>query len=71
MLNYLNYKNLIKFFDCRTTGLLKSGAMKVEDKPIWYDIFAAFPPKLEPKFDRPEPNMEIKPLFYNEDVVRA
>ncbi|XP_055911780.1 probable 28S ribosomal protein S23, mitochondrial [Eupeodes corollae] len=55
----------------RTTGLLRSGAMKTEDKPIWYDVYAAFPPKVEPRFDRPIPNMPIKKIFYAEDVVRA
>lgn len=50
-------------------GLVKSGAMK--DKPIWYDIYAAFPPKLEPRFDTKVPNVEIRPLFYPEDVSRA
>ncbi|XP_055843940.1 probable 28S ribosomal protein S23, mitochondrial [Episyrphus balteatus] len=55
----------------RTTGLLRSGAMKPEDKPIWYDVYAAFPPKVEPRFDRPIPNLPIRKIFYAEDVVRA
>ena len=50
-------------------GLVKSGAMK--DKPIWYDIYAAFPPNIEPRFDTKVPNVEIRPLFYPEDVTRA
>lgn len=45
--------------------------MKVEDKPIWYDVYAAFPPQLEPRFDRPAPKMNIKQIFYEEDVIRA
>ncbi|XP_065355584.1 small ribosomal subunit protein mS23 [Calliphora vicina] len=56
----------------RVTGLLRSGAMKPEDKPIWYDLYEAFPPKLEPRFDRPAPkNIPIKNIFYEEDVARA
>ncbi|GAB0095593.1 Ribosomal protein S23, mitochondrial [Sergentomyia squamirostris] len=55
----------------RTTGLLKSGALKPEDKPLWYDIYRAFPPKYEPKFDRPAPNTEVREIFYPEDVTRA
>ncbi|KAM8715199.1 hypothetical protein ACLKA7_002273 [Drosophila subpalustris] len=56
----------------RIQGLLRGGAMKAEDKPIWYDVYAAFPPKLEPRFDRPAPtNMPIRNIFYAEDVVRA
>lgn len=45
--------------------------MKPEDKPIWYDIYRAFPPKLEPRFDRPVPTVTIQPIFYEEDKVRA
>ncbi|XP_013097958.1 small ribosomal subunit protein mS23 [Stomoxys calcitrans] len=55
----------------RVSGLLRSGAMKPEDKPIWYDVYAAFPPKVEPRFDRPAPQIAIKNIFYEEDKVRA
>lgn len=55
----------------RTTGLLRSGAIKLEDKPLWYDIYAAFPPPLEPRYDRPAPNINVKQIFYEEDVIRA
>ncbi|XP_017056735.1 probable 28S ribosomal protein S23, mitochondrial [Drosophila ficusphila] len=55
----------------RVQGLLRGGAMKTEDKPIWYDVYAAFPPKLEPRFDRPAPEIPIRKIFYAEDVVRA
>ncbi|XP_023293545.2 probable 28S ribosomal protein S23, mitochondrial [Lucilia cuprina] len=56
----------------RVTGLLRSGAMKPEDKPIWYDLYEAFPPKLEPRFDRPAPkDLPIRNIFYEEDVARA
>ncbi|XP_062140428.1 small ribosomal subunit protein mS23 [Drosophila sulfurigaster albostrigata] len=55
----------------RIQGLLRGGAMKAEDKPIWYDVYAAFPPKLEPRYDRPASNLPIRRIFYAEDVVRA
>ncbi|XP_017855258.2 probable 28S ribosomal protein S23, mitochondrial [Drosophila busckii] len=55
----------------RVQGLLRGSAMKAEDKPIWYDVYAAFPPKLEPRFDRPAPNVPVRNIFYAEDVVRA
>ncbi|XP_059619725.1 small ribosomal subunit protein mS23 [Phlebotomus argentipes] len=55
----------------RTTGLLRTGAIKPEDKPLWYDIYQAFPPKEEPRYDRPAPKTEIRDIFYPEDVVRA
>ncbi|KAL5276012.1 MRPS23 family protein [Megaselia abdita] len=55
----------------RTTGLLKSGAMKFEDRPIWYDVYAAFPPALEPRYDRPAPNINLRSIYYQEDIIRA
>ncbi|XP_030376927.1 probable 28S ribosomal protein S23, mitochondrial [Scaptodrosophila lebanonensis] len=55
----------------RVQGLLRGGAMKPEDKPLWYEVYAAFPPKAEPRFDRPAPDIPIRNIFYAEDVVRA
>ncbi|KAH8335948.1 hypothetical protein KR074_012585 [Drosophila pseudoananassae] len=55
----------------RVQGLLRGGAMKAEDKPIWYDVYAAFPPKVEPRFDRVAPQVAVKKIFYVEDVIRA
>lgn len=55
----------------RVNGLLKAGVMKWEDRPIWYDVYKAFPPYDEPRYDRPEPNMPLKPIFYPEDEIRA
>ncbi|XP_017152943.2 probable 28S ribosomal protein S23, mitochondrial [Drosophila miranda] len=55
----------------RVQGLLRGGAMKTEDKPIWYDVYAAFPPKAEPRYDRPAPEVPVRNIFYAEDVVRA
>jgi len=45
--------------------------MRPEDKPIWYDVYKAFPPRLEPTFARPAPNIKIRPIFYEEDRIRA
>ncbi|XP_058059616.1 small ribosomal subunit protein mS23 [Anopheles bellator] len=55
----------------RTQGLLKSGAMKFDERPLWYDIVMAFPPKDEPRYDRPAPNVPIRRIFYEEDKIRA
>ncbi|CRK92988.1 CLUMA_CG006535, isoform A [Clunio marinus] len=56
----------------RIQGLLKSGAMKHEDRPIFYNIYEAFPPLKEPKYgERPDMTIAIKPIFYNEDQERA
>ncbi|CAG9857912.1 unnamed protein product [Phyllotreta striolata] len=55
----------------RTTGLIRSGAINWADRPLWYDVYEAFPPKEEPRFDRPAPNMTLKKIFYEEDKLRA
>ncbi|XP_069703717.1 small ribosomal subunit protein mS23 [Periplaneta americana] len=55
----------------RIKGLLRSGALREEDKPIWYDVYKAFPPKYEPRFDRPAPDIPIRNIFYPEDIIRA
>ncbi|XP_049547826.1 28S ribosomal protein S23, mitochondrial [Anopheles darlingi] len=55
----------------RTQGLLRSGAMKFDERPLWYDVVTAFPPKEEPRFDRPAPRVDVRPIFYQEDTIRA
>ena len=45
--------------------------MKMEERPIWYDLYKTFPPPEEPKFDRPAPNVIINNIFYEEDSIRA
>lgn len=55
----------------RVRGLLRSGALKEDDKPLWYDVYEAFPPKYEPRYDRPAPDVPIRNIFYSEDIIRA
>ncbi|XP_060522209.1 small ribosomal subunit protein mS23 [Cylas formicarius] len=55
----------------RVSGLIQSGALNWQDRPLWFDIYKAFPPKEEPQFDRPVPNMKLKKIFYEEDRIRA
>ncbi|EAT42530.1 AAEL005944-PA [Aedes aegypti] len=55
----------------RTEGLLRSGALKWDDRPLWYDVVKAFPPKEEPRYDRPAPNVSVRSIYYAEDPVRA
>ncbi|XP_034937484.1 28S ribosomal protein S23, mitochondrial [Chelonus insularis] len=55
----------------RVTSLLEGKAWTSEHIPIWYNIYKAFPPKLEPKYDRVAPKIEIKDIFYKEDIIRA
>lgn len=45
--------------------------MKEQDKPIWYDVYEAFPPKYDPAFERPPVEKEIKPIYYPEDIIRG
>uniref|UniRef100_A0A5S6QRI8 Small ribosomal subunit protein mS23 n=1 Tax=Trichuris muris TaxID=70415 RepID=A0A5S6QRI8_TRIMR len=50
------------------------GESRVEkaDRPIWYDVYAAFPPKYEPLYDRPPvPAPNFREIFYPEDFVRG
>jgi small subunit ribosomal protein S23 len=61
---------MLLFFH-RVRGLLRSGALKEEDKPVWYDIYKAFPPKYEPRYDRPALDVPLRNLFYSEDTLRA
>lgn len=55
----------------RVSGLIKSGAMKFEDRPIWYDIYQKLPPDSEPKFDQKPDLTPIRPIFYAEDKERV
>ncbi|KAK3781680.1 hypothetical protein RRG08_043590 [Elysia crispata] len=50
----------------RLTGLLRSGAIKEEDRPIWYDVVKAFPPR-----PKPPPKQNIPNILYPEDFVRV
>ncbi|XP_011878646.1 PREDICTED: probable 28S ribosomal protein S23, mitochondrial isoform X2 [Vollenhovia emeryi] len=55
----------------RVTSLLKGKAMKEEDMPLWVAVYQAFPPKYEPRYDRRLPRKPIRPVFYEEDPIRA
>lgn len=45
--------------------------MKEADKPLWYAIYEAFPPKEEPKFLPKTCDNPIRPIIYEEDYIRA
>ncbi|XP_032668873.1 probable 28S ribosomal protein S23, mitochondrial [Odontomachus brunneus] len=55
----------------RINSLLRGGAIKQEDTPLWLAVYEAFPPKYEPRFDRQLPSKPIRAIFYEEDLVRA
>ncbi|XP_045693426.1 28S ribosomal protein S23, mitochondrial [Phyllostomus hastatus] len=58
----------------RTRDLMRAGVLK--EKPLWFDIYKAFPPLREPVFRRPrlrygKAKASIQDIFYHEDVIRA
>nr|XP_018898180.1 PREDICTED: probable 28S ribosomal protein S23, mitochondrial [Bemisia tabaci] len=55
----------------RITGLLRAGATKWENKPLWYNVYRAFPPLNETSFGSPVPDTPIRNIFYAEDKLRA
>ncbi|VDO04774.1 unnamed protein product [Rodentolepis nana] len=56
----------------RVNGLLKNGALSANEKPLWFDVYKAFPPKIEPTFERPLPtDLQVREILYPEDVGRA
>ena len=65
--------NVIQFHDLyifRVTGLLRSGAMKHADKPLWYDVYASFPPHKPDTKSNQEKKAPIN-ILYKEDMIRA
>lgn len=61
----------------RVRDLMRSGVIKPSEKPIWYDVYEAFPPKRDPLHVKPNTRAFTKTqetvpeIFYREDEVRA
>ncbi|XP_053313368.1 28S ribosomal protein S23, mitochondrial [Spea bombifrons] len=60
----------------RVRDLLRAGVIKPNEKPVWFDVYAAFPPKREPLYEKPPKRMRHPPdnvpvILYQEDVIRA
>ncbi|KAE8625196.1 hypothetical protein XENTR_v10006189 [Xenopus tropicalis] len=60
----------------RVRDLLRAGIIKQNEKPVWYDVYAAFPPKREPLYEKPlrrkQITSDIVPsILYKEDIIRA
>ncbi|KAM5179955.1 small ribosomal subunit protein mS23 [Mantella aurantiaca] len=60
----------------RTQNLIRAGVIKHNVKPIWYDVYAVFPPKREPTYLSPPKRRQklvenVPAIFYHEDVIRA
>ncbi|XP_029423969.1 28S ribosomal protein S23, mitochondrial isoform X3 [Nannospalax galili] len=53
---------------------MRAGVLK--EKPLWYDVYKAFPPLREPVFQKPnlrygKAKATIQDIFYHEDRIRA
>ncbi|MBN3299785.1 RT23 protein, partial [Amia calva] len=60
----------------RVRDLMRSGVVKQANKPLWYDVYAAFPPKREPLYEKPTQRFgkvvdPVPDIFYSEDSIRA
>ncbi|KZC04559.1 Nuclear pore complex protein Nup85 [Dufourea novaeangliae] len=55
----------------RLSSIILGGGMQEHNIPIWYNVYKAFPPKYEPRFNRPASQKPLRNIFYDEDVVRA
>ncbi|KAB1265584.1 28S ribosomal protein S23; mitochondrial [Camelus dromedarius] len=58
----------------RTRDLIRAGVLK--EKPLWFDVYNAFPPLREPVFRRPrlrygKAKASIQDILYHEDRIRA
>ncbi|VDM27352.1 unnamed protein product [Toxocara canis] len=57
----------------RVTGLIRAGHLKWEQRPLWYDVYAAVPPLREPIWDAKfmKEGEPVRKIFYEEDIIRA
>ncbi|KAF5397132.1 Zinc phosphodiesterase ELAC protein 1 [Paragonimus heterotremus] len=55
----------------RIDGMLKNGALAHENRPVWYDVYKAFPPRVEPEYSRPVPASGVRDILYLEDIERS
>jgi small subunit ribosomal protein S23 len=67
----LNFNNII-----RINGLMNANVINYEDRPIWFDIYKAFPPKRDPVLRTVASGDELpsyKPpkILYYEDQIRS
>lgn len=63
-------ENLSTIF-ARCRGLITSGALQAEKRPLWYDVYERFPPQVEPLGIREVPTKPIRTILYHEDEKRA
>ncbi|KAI8507451.1 structural constituent of ribosome [Branchiostoma belcheri] len=55
----------------RVRDLIRGGVMKHEERPLWYDVYAAFPPRDPPLAERSYDIKPVRQILYPEDKIRA
>ncbi|KAI5626090.1 28S ribosomal protein S23, mitochondrial [Silurus asotus] len=61
----------------RVRDLMRSGVVKESNKPVWFDVYTAFPPKRDPVYVKPvrrvrrKTEENVPEIFYKEDEIRA
>ncbi|CAH8450557.1 unnamed protein product [Heterobilharzia americana] len=55
----------------RVKAMIEKGALAYEDRPLWYDVYEAFPPRVDPTYGRPCPTNTVQNILYPEDCERA
>ncbi|CAN9511212.1 unnamed protein product [Ophioblennius macclurei] len=61
----------------RVRDLMQSRVIQPAERPVWYDVYEAFPPKMPPTYvkpcsQRPKTKKEtVREIFYSEDEIRA
>uniref|UniRef100_A0A6Q2Z3J1 Small ribosomal subunit protein mS23 n=1 Tax=Esox lucius TaxID=8010 RepID=A0A6Q2Z3J1_ESOLU len=74
---FLQMQWLKLLFLFRVRDLMRSGVVKQSEKPIWYDVYKAFPPKKDPLYIKPVAKIygkkaeAVPDIFYREDEIRA
>ncbi|VDP99629.1 unnamed protein product [Trichobilharzia regenti] len=51
--------------------MIEKGALAHEDRPLWYDVYKAFPPRVDPTYDRQCPTNAVRNILYPEDRERS
>lgn len=52
-------------------SMLKKNVIPLEDKPVWYEIYALHPPYTEPRYDQVGTTEKVREILYEEDLIRA
>ncbi|XP_012283401.1 28S ribosomal protein S23, mitochondrial isoform X1 [Orussus abietinus] len=55
----------------RMRSLIHGEVIHENDKPLWFDVYQAFPPKYEPRYDNVITDIPIRRILYKEDTIRS